>query len=105
MPVVAIPGNRALAAIRRGVTLYLHVIDDDLAVQHLASKKVRRHRLALGCKAQSDAFFFCIVPSQNLDHASNADAIDACYASRSHWPQATSRQSETAEGYKTDYAK
>ena len=83
----------------------LHVIDDDLAVQHLPSKKIKRHRLALACKPESDAFFFCIVPSQNLDNAYNADALKACHMARSHWIQATSRQSENAEGYKIDFAK
>jgi hypothetical protein len=28
----------------------LHVIDDDLAVQYLPAKKIKRHRLALACK-------------------------------------------------------
>ena len=46
----------------------LHVIDDDLAVQYLPGKKIKRHRLALACKP-NDVFFFCIVPSQNLDNA------------------------------------
>ncbi len=83
----------------------LHVIDDDLAVQHLPSKKIRRHRLALACKAESDVFFFCIVPSQNLDNAYNADALKACYTAQSLWIEATSRQSENAEGYKIEHAK
>ena len=82
----------------------LHVIDDDLAVQHLPSKKIRRHRLALACKPESNAFFFCIVPSQNLDNAYNADALKACYMARSHWIQAMSRQSEGAEGYEIKFA-
>ena len=50
----------------------LHLIDDDLAVQHLPAKKIKRHRLALACKPH-DVFFFCIVPSQNLDNAWNAE--------------------------------
>src|SRR6476646_1441317 len=48
----------------------LHVIDDDLAVQYLPSKKIKRHRLALACKP-NNVFFFCIVPSQNLDNSCN----------------------------------
>ena len=40
----------------------LHLIDDDLAVQYLPAKKIKRHRLALACKPH-DVFFFCIVPS------------------------------------------
>ena len=41
----------------------LHVIDDDLAVQYLPAKKIKRHRLALACKPH-DVFFFCIVPTR-----------------------------------------
>ena len=55
----------------------LHLIDEDLAVQYLPAKKIKRHRLALACKPH-DVFFFCIVPSQNLDNAWNADALKAC---------------------------
>jgi len=45
----------------------LHLIDDDLAVQYLPAKKIKRFRLALACKPH-DVFFWCIVPSQNLDN-------------------------------------
>ena len=55
----------------------LHLIDDDLAVQYLPAKKIKRHRLALACKPH-DVFFFCIVPSQNLDNTWNVDALKAC---------------------------
>ena len=61
----------------------LHVIEDDLAVQYLPAKKIKRHRLALATKPH-DVFFFCIVPSQNLDNAYNADAIKACYQAQTH---------------------
>ena len=81
----------------------LHVIDDDLAVQYLPAKKIKRHRLALACKP-NDVFFFCIVPSQNLDNAWNADALKACYMAQTHWIQAMSRQSEGAEGYEIKFA-
>ena len=35
----------------------LHVIDDDLAVQYLPAKKIKRHRLALACKPQRCVLF------------------------------------------------
>jgi hypothetical protein len=76
----------------------LHLIDDDLAVQYLPAKKIKRYRLALACKPH-DVFFFCIVPSQNLDNPWNADALKACYRGQTHWIQALSRRSENAEGY------
>ena len=81
----------------------LHVIDDDLAVQYLPAKKIKRHRLALACKPH-DVFFFCIVPSQNLDNTWNADALTACHKAQTHWVQAVSRRSEGAEGYKIEFA-
>ena len=81
----------------------LHVIDDDLAVQYLPAKKIKRHRLALACKPH-DVFFFCIVPSQNLDNAWNADALKACHRAQTHWIQALSRRSEGAEGYEIKFA-
>ena len=77
----------------------LHAIDDDLAVKYLPAKKIKRHRLALACKPH-DVFFFCIVPSQNLDNAWNADALKACYRAQTHWVQALSRKSEGVEGYR-----
>ena len=82
----------------------LHVIDDDLAVQYLPAKKIKRHRLALGCKPH-DVFFWCVVPSQNLDNAWNIDALEACHKAQTHWVQATSRSAEKAEGYETTFAK
>ena len=81
----------------------LHVIDDDLAVQYLPAKKIKRYRLALACKP-NDVFFFCIVPSQNLDNTWNADALKACYLAQTHWIQAMSRRSEGAEGYEIKFA-
>jgi hypothetical protein len=82
----------------------LHLIDDDLAVQHLPAKKIMRHRLALASKPH-DVFFFCIVPSQNLDNPWNADAQKACGGAQSHWIQALSRRSEGAEGYEIKSAR
>ncbi|MBR0695218.1 hypothetical protein [Bradyrhizobium lablabi] len=81
----------------------LHLIDDDLAVQYLPAKKIKRNRLALACKPH-DVFFFCIVPSQNLDNAWNADALTACNRAQTYWLQAMSRRSENAEGYEIKFA-
>ena len=39
----------------------LHLIDEDIAMEHLAAKKIQRFRLALASKPH-DVFFFCIVP-------------------------------------------
>jgi len=81
----------------------LHVIDDDLAVLYLPAKKIKRMRLALASKP-NDVFFFCIVPSQNLDNTYNADAVKACYLAQTRWVQAMSRQAEDAEGYEIKFA-
>ena len=55
----------------------LHLIDEDIAMEHLAAKKIQRFRLALASKPH-DVFFFCIVPSQNLDNPWNQSALEAC---------------------------
>ena len=81
----------------------LHLIDDDLAVQYLPAKKIKRYRLALATKPH-DVFFWCIVPSQNLDNAWNSDALTACHKATTHWIQAMSRRSEGAEGYEIKFA-
>ena len=81
----------------------LHMIEDDIAVKYLPSKKIQRHRLALGSKPHG-VFFFCVVPSQNLDNPWNAGAIKACYQAQTHWLQALSRRAEGAEGYEIKYA-
>jgi hypothetical protein len=85
---------------KRDVT---HIIEDDLAVQYLPAQKIKRHRLALACKPH-DVFFFCIVPSQNLDNSWNLDALKACHKAQTHWLQALSRRSEGAEGYEIKFA-
>ena len=59
--------------------------------------------MALACKP-NNVFFFCIVPSQNLDNTWNADALKACHKAQTHWIQALSRRSEDAEGYEIKFA-
>src|SRR6516165_7816889 len=48
----------------------LHLIDEDLALAHLPSGKIQHFKLALAAKP-NDVFFFCHVPTQNLDNAWN----------------------------------
>jgi hypothetical protein len=81
----------------------LHAIDDDLAVQYLPAKKIKRYRLALASKP-NNKFFWCKVPSKNLDNTYNADAIKACYMAQTKWLQALSRQAENKEGYEIKFA-
>src|SRR5258705_346911 len=45
----------------------LHLIDEEIAVRYLPSRKIKRCRLALATKPY-DAFFLCQVPSVNLDN-------------------------------------
>jgi hypothetical protein len=78
----------------------LHVIEDDLAVQYLPAKKIKRHRLALASKPY-DKFFFCIVPSRNLDNDWNKQALDACYRAQTQWVQVQSRRPEGVDGYES----
>ena len=82
----------------------LHLIDEELAMQHLSAKKIKRQRLALASKPY-DSFFFCIIPSQNLDNSWNATALKACEKARSLWVQVSSRKQEGVESYKTDFAR
>ena len=81
----------------------LHTIKDDLAVQYLPAKKIKRHRLALAAKPH-DVFFFVIVPSRNLDNKWNIDTLDACGRAQTHWLQALSRKAEGVEGYEIKFA-
>ena len=80
------------------------VIDEEIAVQYLPSKKIKRQRLALATKPH-DVFFLCHVPSQNLDNQWNDTNLRACLQAKSHWTQATSRRDEGVDEYKVGYAK
>jgi hypothetical protein len=81
----------------------LHLIDEEIAVRYLPSKKIRRFRLALATKPY-DAHFLCQVPSINLDNTWNSTALKACKQAKTHWVQVSSRKEENVEGYKTDKA-
>ena len=48
----------------------LHVIDEDIAMQYLSSKRIKRQRLALATRPH-DSFFLCIIPSQNTNNSWN----------------------------------
>ena len=82
----------------------LHLIDEEIAMQYLPSKKIKRQRLVLATKPH-DNFFLCIVPSQNLDNPWNATALKACGMAVDSWLTATSRKAEGVEGYKIDFAR
>jgi hypothetical protein len=82
----------------------LHLIDEDLAMQYVASGKILRFRLALATKPY-DIFFLCHVPSQNTDNPWNASNIIACETAKTSWVQVTSRKEEGAEAYKIEHAR
>jgi hypothetical protein len=82
----------------------LHLIDEELAMQYLPAKKIKRHRLALASKP-NDNFILCIVPSQNLDNSWNATALQGCQQATTQWVQVSSRKDEGVEGYKIDRAR
>jgi hypothetical protein len=82
----------------------LHLIDEELAMNYLSSKKIQRFRLALASKPH-DNFFLCHVPSTNLDNPWNMTAVQACLMGRTQWVQVESRKADGAEGYKIDHAR
>jgi hypothetical protein len=82
----------------------LHLIDEDLALQYLASGKILRFRLALATKPH-DIFFLCHLPSQNGDNSWNMSNLSACEQAKSLWVQVTSRKAEGVESYKIDFAR
>jgi hypothetical protein len=82
----------------------LHLIDEDLAEQYLASAKIMRFRLALATKPH-DLFFLCHVPTHNTDNSWNSSNQEACEQAKKLWTQATSRKEEGVEAYKVDASK
>lgn len=82
----------------------LNLIDEELAVQYVASGKILRFRLALATKP-FDIFFLCHVPTRNSDNTWNASNVAACEQAKTTWVQATSRKEEGAESYKIDNAR
>ena len=82
----------------------LHLIDEEIAVQHLPAKKIKRQRLALASKPH-DIFFLCIVPSQNLDNSWNATALRPARKPRRCGCRLPRARLEGVESYKIDYAR
>jgi hypothetical protein len=82
----------------------LHLIDEDLAMEFIPSAQVMRYRLALASKPW-DVFFFCLVPTNNLDNQWNQTNLEGCMLAKERWVKVTSRKDEGVEGYKVDFAK
>jgi hypothetical protein len=82
----------------------LHLILEDLALRYLPSGRIKRFKLALATKP-NDVFFFCHVPTQNLDNAWNDTSVRACIQAKTLWTQTTSRKDEGVEEYKIDFAR
>jgi hypothetical protein len=82
----------------------LHLIDEEIAVEYLPSGQILRRRLVLASKPH-DVFFFCIVPTQNLDNSWNATALEACELAKTWWVKVSSRRTEGVEEYKIDPAR
>jgi hypothetical protein len=82
---------------------FLHLIDEDIATQHLSTDRIRRQRLALATRPH-DSFFLCVIPSQNIENTWNATNLTACRKAQEQWVQASSRKGEGIDGYKIDYA-
>jgi hypothetical protein len=82
----------------------LHLIDEDLAMRHLPSRRILRFRLALAAKPD-DVFFLCQIPSRNLDNPWNSTNLDACELSKTQWVQATSRKAEGFDSYQITHTR
>jgi hypothetical protein len=82
----------------------LHLIVEELAMQHLESARIKRFRLALAAKP-NDVFFLCEVPTRNLDNEWNKTNLPACEQAKTKWTQATSRREEGVDAYKISLAK
>ena len=62
----------------------LHVIDEDIAMQYLSSKRIKRQRLALATRPH-DNFFLCIIPLQNTNNSWNETNLIACRRAQTQW--------------------
>ena len=82
----------------------LHLIDEELALAHLASGQVLRFRLVLGSKPH-DIFFLCEVPTRNPDNLWNMTTLQACESAKTLWTMVTSRKDEGIDNYKITHAK
>src|SRR5271169_2339794 len=82
----------------------LHIIDEDIAMANLPSKRIIRCSLALASKPY-DVFFLCTVPTQNFESTWNVSNLDGCEKAREKWSMVTSRKAERVEAYKTEFAR
>jgi hypothetical protein len=82
----------------------LHLIDEDIALAHVPSKKIQRYRLALASKPW-DVFFLCKVPVVNLDNKFNETALQGCERAKTTWIQAVSRKDQGHDDYQIIPAK
>ena len=80
------------------------LIRDDIALRHLSSSQIQRHKLVLATRPQ-DRFFLCIVPTQNLDNVWNSSAVSAIEQAKTFWTRAESRSAEGVEGYQAMVAR
>jgi hypothetical protein len=82
----------------------LHLIEEELAMQFLPSKRIQRFRLALATKPY-DVFFLCRIPTRNLDNSWNRDNVLGCEKAKTLWTQVTSRKEEGVESYLVQFAR
>ena len=82
----------------------LHLIEEELAMQFLPSKRIQRFRLALATKPY-DVFFLCRIPTRNLDNPWNRDTLIGCENAKKLWTQVTSRKEEGVESYLVQFAR
>jgi hypothetical protein len=82
----------------------LHLIDEDIAVGYLPSKKIQRYRLALATKP-GDVFFLCKIPVVNLDNDFNKTALEGCEKAKTIWIQTVSRKDQGHDDYQNIPAK
>jgi hypothetical protein len=82
----------------------LHLIDEELAMEHLQPPQILRYRLALATKP-FNSFFLCEVPTNNMDNTWNHSNAEACEAARVLWTMVTSRRAEGVEKYLTTHAR
>jgi hypothetical protein len=76
----------------------LHLIDEDIAVANLPSKKIKRFRLALASKP-FDVFFLCLIPCVNLDNKFNETAVRGCENAKTTWVEVVSRKDQGHDDY------
>ena len=75
-----------------------------MALEHLPSALIKRWRLALATKP-NDVFFFCIVPTTNLENSWNATAMQASQQAKERWVMVVSRADENVDAYKPEFAR